>query len=353
MKLQLMKRTKDELKELVKLYSLKGVSKLNKDALCDKLMPVILKDAVSWVALFDEEQLENVEELVEKGEITNCVNPQGFYGFLQNIGQAAISKDGVVTMPEEIRNEYKQYFVQDGTKQLDPKYLQYAKLRKYTLAAIHLYGMIEVDQFKDLYEKYEGETFDLKLYFDWLALDSYLERPYDYMDGYIVAECLYFFEMEGYNELIENTQGKAYYVPSKEEFMRYSDENYYEQTLHIERLKTHLRTVYKLDDATAEEAVFDLCLGQQITTKVGDNTLQHTLAQWNVMGISPKNMEEVNKLVSLVVKVMNTTRTWLNKGFTPDEVNGVVSTQINKVKVGRNEVCPCGSGKKYKKCCGK
>ena len=25
----------------------------------------------------------------------------------------------------------------------------------------------------------------------------------------------------------------------------------------------------------------------------------------------------------------------------------------NKKKVGRNEPCPCGSGKKYKKCCGK
>ena len=27
-------------------------------------------------------------------------------------------------------------------------------------------------------------------------------------------------------------------------------------------------------------------------------------------------------------------------------------SQINK-KVKRNEPCPCGSGKKYKKCCGK
>ena len=25
---------------------------------------------------------------------------------------------------------------------------------------------------------------------------------------------------------------------------------------------------------------------------------------------------------------------------------------IPKTKVGRNEPCPCGSGKKYKKCCG-
>ena len=28
-------------------------------------------------------------------------------------------------------------------------------------------------------------------------------------------------------------------------------------------------------------------------------------------------------------------------------------TRIAEEKVGRNEPCPCGSGKKYKKCCGK
>jgi SWIM/SEC-C metal-binding protein len=27
--------------------------------------------------------------------------------------------------------------------------------------------------------------------------------------------------------------------------------------------------------------------------------------------------------------------------------------RIAEKKVGRNELCPCGSGKKYKKCCGK
>ncbi len=33
-----------------------------------------------------------------------------------------------------------------------------------------------------------------------------------------------------------------------------------------------------------------------------------------------------------------------------EEVHGVENKQI---KIGRNEPCPCGSGKKYKKCCGK
>ena len=30
-----------------------------------------------------------------------------------------------------------------------------------------------------------------------------------------------------------------------------------------------------------------------------------------------------------------------------------LKTKIVEKKVGRNEPCPCGSGKKYKKCCGK
>jgi uncharacterized protein YchJ len=32
----------------------------------------------------------------------------------------------------------------------------------------------------------------------------------------------------------------------------------------------------------------------------------------------------------------------------------VLSSQIRRAtpKIGRNEPCPCGSGKKYKKCCG-
>ena len=30
----------------------------------------------------------------------------------------------------------------------------------------------------------------------------------------------------------------------------------------------------------------------------------------------------------------------------------VLTPRVNAAKVGRNDPCPCGSGKKYKKCCG-
>ncbi|NNF97858.1 MAG: hypothetical protein HKM93_00625 [Desulfobacteraceae bacterium] len=48
-------------------------------------------------------------------------------------------------------------------------------------------------------------------------------------------------------------------------------------------------------------------------------------------------------------------------GLEPDEAEDITDlellqnpqkTMIAEKKVGRNEPCPCGSGKKYKKCCG-
>ena len=63
---------------------------------------------------------------------------------------------------------------------------------------------------------------------------------------------------------------------------------------------------------------------------------------------------------TLVAAIYNTTRLWANKGYTPEELMQILSKPAGsipkrmsgKIKIGRNDPCPCGSGKKYKKCCG-
>ncbi len=42
-----------------------------------------------------------------------------------------------------------------------------------------------------------------------------------------------------------------------------------------------------------------------------------------------------------------------NKWYFVKGRNVVPKPIVNENKIGRNEPCPCGSGKKYKKCCGK
>lgn len=102
------------------------------------------------------------------------------------------------------------------------------------------------------------------------------------------------------------------------------------------------------------------------------------------------SMEEINEIISLVTEFSNHTPHWLLKGHTPEELYAAHPLDLHGAsfrknieeqflqrypdadpkdlwsmvdaedsvkaetapKVGRNELCPCGSGKKYKKCCG-
>ena len=73
---------------------------------------------------------------------------------------------------------------------------------------------------------------------------------------------------------------------------------------------------------------------EEMIHNIGDETVRH------IMNVVPKeNMER--KQVAKPVTASHGS-------------DGTVAKQPVKVgkKVGRNDPCPCGSGKKYKKCCG-
>jgi len=57
--------------------------------------------------------------------------------------------------------------------------------------------------------------------------------------------------------------------------------------------------------------------------------------------------EELKEKIELARKVLE-----LTPGFGKEEGRSV-PVDSNQPRVGRNDPCPCGSGKKYKKCCGR
>jgi len=65
--------------------------------------------------------------------------------------------------------------------------------------------------------------------------------------------------------------------------------------------------------------------------------------------------ETIRRLFSVRLKTNEEVkRERVATGITEGRGDGTVKKQPRKVqKVGRNEPCPCGSGKKYKHCCGK
>ena len=82
-------------------------------------------------------------------------------------------------------------------------------------------------------------------------------------------------------------------------------------------------------------------------------------------GLLFESTKQLNILMPLLADVYNNTRTWTNRGYSAKEISEIFKEDVPLVtgipidklddvifkKVGRNDPCPCGSGKKYKKCC--
>ncbi len=65
------------------------------------------------------------------------------------------------------------------------------------------------------------------------------------------------------------------------------------------------------------------------------------------------NKEDDFRIYTMINKFIKNIPLWKYKGETINEREGNNNKIINKTNVGRNDPCPCQSGKKYKKCCGK
>lgn len=98
----------------------------------------------------------------------------------------------------------------------------------------------------------------------------------------------------------------------------------------IDGINDSLKTPYDLENLSADdEIVLDIDL-ENLYFNMLDAKAEYlyTLPQWDAIFSVEKRKEITNKYRDSKI-VRNTN------------------------KVGRNEPCPCGSGKKYKKCCGK
>ena len=67
----------------------------------------------------------------------------------------------------------------------------------------------------------------------------------------------------------------------------------------------------------------------------------------------PRNIDDANKLLMLLFDLCNNVPHWANKGHTPMELIRKIQPRRAEPMPGRNQPCPCGSGRKYKQCCGK
>lgn len=230
------------------------------------------------------------------------------------------------------------------------------QIEDYIVATSTLYGLVSLEKVADIYRAQNNEELSVGELRQFAEREKgSLQRRHVYVqEGHFVHEAAV-----GEEDMLQRKQGdKPYYVPEKDELLRYTDDHYFEKNYHYLALESFLKERFKSNPGLAEEAANDVHDDIQ-----AGGRLQTVMDTLTMHGVEYKNDEEISQVVQLVTDLFNNVRLWENRGHTPDELHqrfekphlkplpGGGGKVSSKLKVGRNDPCPCGSGKKYKKCC--
>lgn len=226
------------------------------------------------------------------------------------------------------------------------------QLDSYARAVVNLYGMISREDFVNIFNKQNSyQTSSDEVYILLLPL-VLKEGWFGFYKDYIVHYS-FFKDIGIFNFLSKQQADKPRYIPEKSELLKYSNEDYQDND-YLWDVRLYMLDVFGYGKHTSEgfEQVRDY-----IAYGEGISELASIFDRYNLIC---SNEKQLQKFIDLIMLAKNSMRLWENKGYTPLELSEIMRERdknivkfpiSQKPNVGRNDPCPCGSGKKYKKCC--
>lgn len=241
-------------------------------------------------------------------------------------------------------------------------------ISNYATAAVFLYGVLSVDEFVEVFNHYESDQTDSNealLALQRLAKTDDVEYS---ISGLLISGPDLQPDFDDYEANVKAVRaaqrGKPRYLPEKKEFLNYATGDHREPEQPYAELKAHiLKNKLTVRGEGLDGVDGDLIdLHEMIQFGVGTRDLFDSFTE---KGYIFNGIDDLNAFARQLMNVSNNTRLYENNGFTPDELFAKseryhLLTLPDKPftirpadKVGRNDPCPCGSGKKFKNCCGK
>lgn len=354
------KLKKTELKAIVDAHGLKGCSSLAKGGLIDRIKTTVADTArleyilcgLDEVMMSDFVMLVNEPFVLVNDLMTSCIQVLCSLGYVLPVMNG---KDVVYVMPQIVKDAYaaiNQTSLEETKVRTDLIYL-------YMKALVNLYGVCEFNQLVSVFNQYETPELTPEEALNVLFCKLTFKGEVQSFGPLFVSDALLIDSEMEVVELYEMQQDKPYYMPTKEEVMQFGKDQG-EWTPQLEQ-------VYKF---ISENICKDASMAREIAHEMGVSFSYKYQAKLAFMalesyGIEIESYNVGQALMILLMDAFNHARTWENKGFRQidQEVDALNETQANPVvpminplkstKVGRNEPCPCQSGKKYKKCCGR
>ncbi len=151
----------------------------------------------------------------------------------------------------------------------------------------------------------------------------------------LVSEYLYALEegsFDDYCDLKEKQADKPFFVPEKEELLKYAEDGYFEETRESAALRNYLKDTMKMKrtDEIMEELSFMI--------RLDGADMDAALATLQNLGKNPPfaTKKQATEFVDLYIRMSNHTRMHCNRGFTPSELAMRTGLPPEPVSFGKN-----------------
>ncbi|WP_077613251.1 plasmid pRiA4b ORF-3 family protein [Clostridium sp. Marseille-P2415] len=334
--------------EIAKRHGLSGISKLKKEELAERTIAHILdKKVMRHYFLCARDSEIKLFEQVAAGDFKVPSFESEEMDFLYAGGYVTAGLNNHFMAAEEIIKAYEEL----NTPEFIEERGRLSKIGDYLCAANSLYAVTPPSVLLETFNKYE----DKKLTVDELLHAHELLLPYRcmvaYIDGNFVDAAL--AEQKSFEELLRMQKKVPYYIPTQLEIRFMADNAGFLMTDELSQLSRFLTGELNVPDEMIPYIL------RQIQAEISlGGQLQEVMADFEAAGIIFESDEQIEKFTSIITDVWNHTRMVLNRGHKPYEMvmkglEEVSAQRKNIQKIYPNDPCPCGSGKKYKKCCGK
>ncbi|WP_139365064.1 SEC-C metal-binding domain-containing protein [Litchfieldia alkalitelluris] len=360
--------TKTELDTIRKNLNLTGVSSLKKAELADVLTEAIVQRLPQILSLLDKGRYDLIRGIV-KGYVGVSDNfPMGKVEALMRYGivfPVKVNGRQQLIMPAELLEPFAECDGEELQKVIK-RNTEYIQL---THGMLYYYGVIETF---DVFTKIKSLVKDKVDHKEFLEVISMACDYYNRVrfSSYRLIDRRILFKAEEIREEQKMRDDIDYYPFTRKQLLEAGKPGFIGKSLEMDRFLSFLKERYRLTNQEVDNVAWDLV--KIINVDVRPNSL----IEYFQKHFEFPSLEFLEQLMGHLIEVSNNTRQWVLKGYTPNELVEKENKQLTPIpsmpmtstsqkmntnvidvasvtSSGRNSPCPCGSGKKHKKCCGR
>ncbi|MCT2535512.1 SEC-C metal-binding domain-containing protein [Aquibacillus koreensis] len=354
----LSKYTKHELDTIRKKLDIKNASSLKKADLAALLVERIPAYLTDIQHLWDNERFQLLRNIANNGGQMPTPNLEAKQmEYFKNTGlifTGTSDNEKILALPDELVESVLSMKNDLNVRARISRNTEWITL---TYGLLYYYGTLNSNQMIDLLEKYTKEPIDYRDYTRVISdANDYRKEIKIDMDGFSNIRVVDPKEVKKEHRMRKNVD---FYPFTKQQLLAAGEPGFVDRNKSYQQVVSFFTANFEMSrdeaDHTVEEIVYATRIGH------GPNEVMTYLS--NIIEFD--DMDTIQSIMDQVVVLMNNTKQWFLKGYAPLELGekkkedsppppeATKPSSKKVVKIGRNEPCPCGSGKKYKKCCGR